>query len=784
MNRVPRSTVKRKANAAAGNASGKAARASPNFAWGSWFTEFLKNIKTKSEREEVRRGAFLVTNAYATQGRLNSPSKKAMYELTHLNASHLAGLMGLWAELAIREGIRVAQAGASARSATRGGSPTTRYTFNRPLRSPASRVNGNNLNANNNTTKSPRTVDYVMMKSDRYADRYSGISPFNFVFKNFISNKVKPWEYASISSPRRDADVTCFEKVRVDWNWVKLWCGASAATLDWEQKKDGHLYKAHSLPNHGNPTGGSTGTLTPADIAILRSGVPNIFPATMNAATKDAKIRKLKALMKFIFESELTIFKGDAKGDKSGETDGQFLRAILDASGRTVGYEFIDDELKISVGKNETYPAEDIQLLKKMILNSLFLNCDYPGVPPIRFIRCTRSFFVAFGLAALDAHITHRKITELSGRQLEPPRGPGITAIINDVRDIFNNGAIWNVYEVVPNSSIQRKLLAFPGCSFTGIRSKVLDLRNDYERNLTRFFKNTTAARITSMILDDDQRSAYMALLLLKDYNDRSRNFSSCRRVYKMLRDQLKDVLGDYLSGFKKSAFITYYEAGGGANSAAAWGRVGAATGTVRDAEPGLGRVESYFVKSGPNKSGGSRNTGAGASSPGSYLKKALKAFVIFDQNLRSEILSAPDHAQPPIRKAEALAFLMSPQVIRDIEKFVAGTSLVHVSTPRYIRRENVAASPPKAESIERRVLHNAATYSNQANYNALRARIASAAPNQREVAFLRLKNQVPEQKMRMLFANFNNLKIKAASAERAARARVRESQGSNNNMY
>ena len=783
MNRTARSTVKRKANAAAAN-GGKVARASPNFVWGSWFNDFLKNIKTKSEREEVRRGAFLVTNSYASGGTLNKTTKNAMYELTHLNASHLAGLMGLWAELAIREGIRVAQVGNRVNSATRGGSPTTRYTLTRSLRSPASRAGGNNLNNNNNITKSPHTVDYVMMKSDRYADRYSGISPFNFVFKNFISNKLKPWEYASINSPKRDADVTCFEKVRVDWNWVKLWCGASAATLDWEQKKDGHLYKAHSLPNHGNPTGGSTGTLTPADIAFLRSGVPNIFPATMNAATKDAKIRKLKLLMKFIFESELTIFKGDAKGDKSGETDGQFLRAILNTSGQHMGYEFIDDELKISVGKNETYPAEDIQLLKKMILNSLFLNCDYPGVPPIRFIRRTRSFFVAFGLAALDTHILHKKITEPSVRQLDAPRGPGITAIVNDVRDIFNKGAIWDVYEVVPNSSAQRKLLAFPGCSFTAIRNKVKDLRIDYENKLTNFFKNTSAGRVTSIVLDDTQRRAYMALLLLKDYDSRSRNFSACRKVYEMLAGQLKDKLGDYLSGFKKSAFIKYYEAGGGANSAAAWGRVGAAVGTIRNAEPGMGRLESYFIKSGPMRGGNSMNTGAGASSPSS-LKTALKAFVFFDQDLRSEILSAPDDTQPQLRKEEAMRFLMPPQIIRDIEKFVAGTGRASVSAPKYTRAANHAVSPPKAASIERRVLHNAATYgTNQASYAALRARIASAAPNQREAAFLRIKNQVPENKMMLIFANYAQLKSKAASAERAARARAQESQGSNNNMY
>lgn len=788
-------------NSSAARGKRKAA-ASPerhaNFPWGEWFDEYLKMIKTKPEREKIRKGAFLITDSYSLIGHrhaLSNNTKNAIYQLTHLNASHIAGLMGLWAELAIREGIRIAQQNHTAKSRRRSpsnphspGSPTTHYIMNRPLRSPATRVVGNNINNNNNITKSPSTVDYVMFKWGRFeADRYAGISPFNFVFKKNISNAVKPWAYGNLiwnSLPAgltmRDAHVTCFEKVRVDWNWVKIWCGAMD-TLDVSKVKrkasNGTMeevpIKRHSLP------ASMGGALSAHDVAILQSAIPNIFPD----AVKAKKIRELKDLLKYIFERELTIFKGDAKGTESGETDGQFLRAVLNSDGVIVGYEFIDDELKISIGKDETYPGEDVQLLKKMVLNSLFLNCEYPGHAKLQLIKRTRSFFVAFGIAALSPVIKHRKISESAGPGVAPPRGPGITHIATEFNKIFDGGRLWNVYEVKPTSSPQRKLLAFPGCSFSGIVNKVKDLRNDYEKKLSDFFKQTGVRRIVNMI--GENPDAYMAILLLKDYGSDSRNFSACRTVYIALENEMKDQLGNFMSGMKKSAFGEYYKAGGGpANVNAAWGLVGRTIGKIREAEPTLGRLEDYFAKTGRQKGGNSQITGVGLEGVNTnYLKIVVDAMIIFDAMLRAELANIPAGVTPSIRVTEVTEQLMNPGVLIAIKKFVNGIGKVHVSSPRYKRGGNVpsAEEPPKASSIIRRVMTNASTW-NPAHAAALKARINQASENNKAAAFVSLYNKdVNEATLRSVFTNYNLLKQRVISARR--RMSPAESQGSNNNM-
>ena len=781
---LPRRGAKRAATARPANAgpSTKAVKQprgnqAANFNWGAWLANWIETMRKKNNKKNARRAAFLIANAFG-RGRVpNKDTRNAMYEIVHLNASHIAGLMGLWAELAIREGIRAAPARGRATSARRAPrSPTTTYTFNGPLRMNTTRNNGNKLNNNNNLSKHPQRVDYVVFKEGAFEkSRYAGISPFNFVFRDFVPNNAKPWDAAALGARMslRTAPVTCFEKVRVDWNWVKLWCGAADSTFDVEVA-GGKLVKKHSLPARLG------GDLSAEDERLLKSGVPNLFPGVSNAA---AKIARLKRLMKKIFEDELGLFAGDKKGDKSGETDGQFLRGILNSAGEIVGWEFIDDELKISSGKGETYPAEDVQLLKKLILNSLFLNCDYHGYAPIRLIRRTRSFFCAFGVAALESHIAHKKIRAKAGEGVAADRKAGINHIADEVNAIFNNGTLWDVYEVKPGSSAQRKLLAFPGCSFSQIVNKVQTLRNEYEARLGQFFKTVPTSRLVNMVNNDDKRHELMALMLLKDYDEKSRTYTNCRRVANNLFRHFKDQLGSYLSGFKKSAFIAYYRAGGGAANTptagtTAWRLIGANIGSIHPPEANRGRLEEFFLKAGPSKAGASQITGAGAGSPTS-LRAISAAYTAFDAMLRVEMADEP-------RRDYLLRLLPDIKLINVMNHFVEGLSKASVASPRYTRAgapsgsAHAAESPPKASQIISQVLANASKYGNANTKARLAALIAAASPNQRAAAFGTVANRIPNNFARVIFgANYNNLKRRRNAT--LAQLGATESQGSQN---
>ena len=316
-----------------GRGRGRGATAGPSaapsnrpatFAWGGWWEKWLSEIKVKSDREDVRRGGFLITNAFSLTGGPNRAQRNTMYQLTHLNASHMASLQGLWAELAIRKGIQIAR-GRPVAPSRRNGSPTTRYNFGGVA---VARVNGtgnnNVLNANNNITKFPGRVDYVELKAPRYdAERNTGLSPFNFVYKDFVSNTVKPWDHRRLppATRLRKSHVTCFEKVRVDWNLVKIWCGAPPETLDtktYAARNGNHprLMKPHTLPVSLG------GDLTTDDVRILKSAELNIFPDTMPAAEKTRRLDLLKELMKEIFAGELDVFKEELViGKKCGKKE-------------------------------------------------------------------------------------------------------------------------------------------------------------------------------------------------------------------------------------------------------------------------------------------------------------------------------------------------------------------------------------------------------------------------------------------------------------------------------
>jgi hypothetical protein len=572
---------------------------------GETVEQFVARVPTKPEREKIRKGAFLIVDGVLPGNIIgNTNTVKSIKELVLLNPSHIAGLQGLWAELAIRDAARVGTGRSSG-----------------------------NQNPNRNTTrynKNGKILDYVEFKAGRYeASRFSGISPFNFVFKNFVENTRAPWNPPAVTGqatggPRpppelRDAQVTCFEKVRVDWNWVKLWAGAPLETLDWNALVNGTLVKAHSLPSPeacrelwaGSTPPRPGGLLTAADIKHLRAGHPHIFGSTINNSVQ-GKMAKLRAFMTRIFKWELNEFAPpEAKGDKSGEQDGKFTKAVYGANGAFKGYIVVDDELKISTGLSETYPGEEIQLLKSLINNFLFLNCTWPGGNKNEFMIKTESYFVAFGVGALSAKVQHKSIFDGPGASVAEPRKSNLGWIAREARAIFgethqNRQNTWDVPIVIPsytgepaNVNTRKKNLqtnAFPGCNFAAIATAVRLKRVDYDNKLAKFFADISDNRVVNIILDDEAFKSYIELLLMNDEDKRNVNFSAIRGTYTNLAWYLRDAFADYLHGYKKKAFVNRL----GSNGEEKWRALHGRFGRIRPgASNKTGRTEDHFIKLG-----------------------------------------------------------------------------------------------------------------------------------------------------------------------------------------
>lgn len=557
---------------------------------GETIEQFIARIPSKPDRERMRKGAFLFTDVMTANRQLNNDNKDAVKQLLLLNPSHIAGLQGLWAELAIRTGIQKGALGMT--------NPTPRVT-------PNTNRWGNNGNH----------IDYVKFKAGRYeAERYAGISPFNFVFEEFVSNKKKPWEIFTQNRTingvyhLRTARTTWFEKVRVDWNFLKLWAGAAPDTLDWEThgKDPVRLVKAHSLPNDralqvlwgktrgdlGLPPGGPQGQLDEAAIRKLQSGIPNIFGQNRNSATNSGNI---KTLLRKIFSWELGVFAKDKKGDKSGEQDGQCVKRLPD--GRLVKE---DIEFKISIGLGETYPGEEVQLFKSFILNNLFLNCDYADTPPIRLIAKVESYFVAFGVAALSSKVLHKNIFEGPGRGIsDPARARNLANLATSATAILKTPGIWRVTTITPGSSNANKTNAFPGCNFQAITTEVHRLRNEYERRLASFFEKMSGLRELRIVEDPYDLSEYVKSLVIADINDGTFKFSNSRKAYLRIASGLLNAFGDYLHGYKKTPFINRMKQGGlnAEGAAIAWRQLNGKWGTLIKEGRNRHRPIEHFTK-------------------------------------------------------------------------------------------------------------------------------------------------------------------------------------------
>jgi hypothetical protein len=246
-------------------------------------------------------------------------------------------------------------------------------------------------------------------------------------------------------------------------------------------------------------------------------------------------------------------------------------------------------------------------------------------------------------------------------------------SIARKIKQIFGDGGeYWSVEEVTPRSSQKRKLLAFPGASFDGIVAVVHELRSQYEDKIRTFFGQIASNRSVHAALTPVQTQLALSAKLAEDFQDDNRMYSHSRDFYNRLRRGLWNVLGNYMSGYKKSAFVHYYiQGGGGRNAESAWRSLG--EGGIATIMPSGIQDEEYLRKSSAG-GGGSQITGVGANeSNRNKVEIYARAFLNYHDALTSEIQT--DATIDPLRKPVILGLLVKPEVIDAIEKFVKGVS-------------------------------------------------------------------------------------------------------------
>jgi len=577
-------------------------------------------IKLTGDAKAARQGLFAWTGT-RLDGR-DVPTANEIenaHRLMHWNPSHEAAASGSFAEgPAIIAGIQT-WAGGPTRSRNQGNGRTVRYIKH---------MGGGGL------------VNVDVIDCFKIPGRMQGVNPLNMIFKQYVPVSVLPW-HLSVNGERysytnrngakalefRDAHATYFQKSRIDWNFLKLWCGANDACLDGtevpRQSTNGKPRKAATLPTRLG------GDLTSADEERLKSGIiQGMWPHVSNADDR-SKNAQLKNLIKSIVEKEPTDLKTDSKGPTGGENDIEIvLRVIEYLNGRPVVKRVhIKGESKVSTGAYEVYPGEAAQLLKKHVADNLYLNCRYPGPGnsqgvTIKLIDETRNFFAAWGVGAFKEDYEFTPMHKEPGPQVQDgPRKRAIQAIVRNFRTLFGaNGGGWKIERLgtpglgAGRTSPARANQFFPYCDYNRVYTSILEERTRAEGVLSRQLASWEGRRLAKLIVDPVTSDAFFAGLWEADqlYHRaggprRGAAYFQQKHavdVYGKLAKEFRYQLSALMNGKTVRAIEAIYKKGGGAapfptenrkfNNNWRLGRIS------RGVRNGAVELEPYFVRRGP----------------------------------------------------------------------------------------------------------------------------------------------------------------------------------------
>lgn len=596
-------------------------------------------IKMTIDKKMARQGLFAYTGTrIGNRNYLTEAEIEDAHRLAHWNASHEAAASGSFAEgPAIIAGIQT-WAGGPTRSRLLPDGKTTRYT----------RRSGN---------AGFTVVDVV--DCHKINGRTNGVNPLNMVFKEFIPSTVLPWHISvndqgvSYTNRRgnrphlhyRDAHATYFQKSRIDWNLLKIWCGASLATLDGTEplKNETRPRKAATLPvAYG-------GDLSENDIIRLRSGIIQGMWPHVSDRDDGVKNNQLKNIIKSIVEKEPSELKEDSKGAKDGENDIEVMRRVIINAGTKL--EHIKGESKVSTGSYEVYPGEAAQLFKKHVADNLYLNCKYPATRNspevnIKLIHSTRNFFAAWGVGCFKEDYEFTPMNRMPGAQVrDGPRKTAIQTIVRNFQTLFGaNGGGWRI-ERLGTPGLGRGFTRpnranhfFPYCDYSAVYTSILIERARVEQRLGERLGTWSARRIAKLIVNPVTSDAFFAGLWEADQLYTGTRAAPVERgsayfqqkhaidIYGNLAKEFRYQLGGLMNGMTVGAIEAIYKKGGGSQLGTIENRQFDANWFLGSVSRGVrnGNVERppYFVRRGP----GAAMVGvSGLITQSNTLKKGIK---------------------------------------------------------------------------------------------------------------------------------------------------------------
>ena len=514
----------------------------------------IKNIKNKNDQKTARSGQFAWTGTHFNGQKLTKEEIENAYRLAHWNASHEAAASGLIAEgPAVVAGIKqyLNLTGPTARK----GAYTEIYQ-------------GKGVRVD--------VVDCFHMKG-----RTDGINPLSFIFEEVVPTSVMPWEVALQTNGRwgfknagnamtmaniRQANATYFQKGRVDWNLLKLWCGAGD-TIDTRHSKvatvpEGVVLtdargKARTAANGRTPL---TGKLSNTNIAKLQTGLIT----GLGLGGDPGRNAALKRLLRFIFVNERGLFKLDCKGALDGEGDETIM--VWEAGSLVKKH----GESKISDGPSEAYPGEAIQILKANVLDCLYYQCNYGDVK-LNFVKRIDNFFAAYGIGAFGSVLRFTSLFKGAGGVSDPNRSAKLRDLATLARAVWPNGGgsgavnnknSWPVALLglptrnggtamhTVNNVKGREY--FPYCNYSAIWAFINQQRGETEGRLAAQLGSWGTARQAKLLADPITSDAALFFVYAADAlkgGNKPKKLSTARELLFNLNNQLRLYLSKLANG-------------------------------------------------------------------------------------------------------------------------------------------------------------------------------------------------------------------------------------------